>query len=73
MPDDQSLLVVLMMLSADRYLPSQVICTNLVDFIMLGLVFARFSAPYKRASSIRFTTSAIVQRHSSGYWCLCFR
>jgi hypothetical protein len=27
---------------------------------MLGVVFARFSAPFKRASSIRFSSSSVV-------------
>ena len=31
----------------------QVIASSLVNFIMLGMVFARFSAPFKRASSVR--------------------
>lgn len=51
----------------------QVICSNLIDFIMLGLVFARFSAPFKRATSIRFSTMCTINRHSSGYWALTFR
>lgn len=51
----------------------QVICSNLIDFIMLGLVFARFSAPFKRATSIRFSSVITINRHSSGYWALTFR
>ncbi len=35
-------------------LPCQVIASSLVNFIMLGLVFARFSAPFKRATTIRW-------------------
>jgi hypothetical protein len=31
----------------------QVIASSLVNFIMLGVVFARFSAPFKRASTVR--------------------
>jgi hypothetical protein len=50
-----------------------VICSNLIDFIMLGLVFARFSAPFKRATSIRFSTQCTINRHSSGYWALTLR
>jgi hypothetical protein len=51
----------------------QVICSNLIDFIMLGLVFARFSAPFKRATSIRFSKVCTINRHSSGYWALTLR
>lgn len=51
----------------------QVICSSLVDFCMLGLVFARFSAPFKRAATIRFSETAVVNRHSSGYWSFQFR
>lgn len=51
----------------------QVICSNLIDFIMLGLVFARFSAPFKRATSIRFSSTCTINRHSSGYWALTLR
>jgi hypothetical protein len=32
----------------------QVIASSLVNFIMLGVVFARFSAPFKRASTVRW-------------------
>ncbi|KAG2443315.1 hypothetical protein HYH02_009382 [Chlamydomonas schloesseri] len=52
----------------------QVIASSLVNFIMLGLVFARFSAPYKRASTIRFSSVMVCNRHPvSGYWCLSLR
>jgi hypothetical protein len=51
----------------------QVIVANLVNFIMLGLVFARFSAPFKRANSIQFSSLCTIGRHSSGYWALTFR
>ncbi|WIA09720.1 hypothetical protein OEZ85_009104 [Tetradesmus obliquus] len=51
----------------------QVIVANLVNFIMLGLVFARFSAPFKRANSIQFSSLCTITRHSSGYWALTFR
>lgn len=40
---------------------------------MLGLVFARFSAPFKRAASIRFSNTVTVSRHSTGFWALTFR
>jgi hypothetical protein len=40
---------------------------------MLGVVFARFSAPFKRAQSIRFSSVATVSRHPSGYWAMTFR
>jgi hypothetical protein len=50
--------------------PPQVITSSLIDFIMLGVVFARFSAPFKRASSIRFSSSAVVNRLPSGQWAL---
>jgi hypothetical protein len=40
---------------------------------MLGLVFARFSAPFKRANSIQFSSLCTIGRHSSGYWALTFR
>lgn len=55
------------------FLYLQVICSALIDFIMLGLVFARFSAPFKRATSIRFSAVAVVNRHPSGYWAVGFR
>ncbi|GBF92454.1 hypothetical protein Rsub_04558 [Raphidocelis subcapitata] len=51
----------------------QVICSSLVDMCMLGVVFARFSAPVKRAQSIRFSKVATVGRHSSGNWAITFR
>eukprot|EP00878_Enallax_costatus_P002547 GHUV01002729.1.p1 GENE.GHUV01002729.1~~GHUV01002729.1.p1 ORF type:complete len:420 (+),score=101.14 GHUV01002729.1:498-1757(+) len=51
----------------------QVICSSLINFIMLGLVFARFSAPFKRANSIQFSKQCTINRHSSGYWALTFR
>lgn len=52
----------------------QVITSSLVDFIMLGLVFARFSAPFKRATTIRFTNGMTAHRHvASGAWCIMFR
>ncbi|PNW74256.1 hypothetical protein CHLRE_13g591450v5 [Chlamydomonas reinhardtii] len=52
----------------------QVIASSLVNFIMLGLVFARFSAPYKRASTIRFSSVMVCNRHpASGHWCLSLR
>ncbi len=40
---------------------------------MLGVVFARFSAPFKRASTVRFSTVAVISRHPSGYWALTLR
>jgi hypothetical protein len=40
---------------------------------MLGVVFARFSAPFKRAESIRFSSAATVGRHPSGFWAITFR
>lgn len=48
----------------------QVIASSLIDFIMLGLVFARFSAPYRRAATVKFSTVAVLHRHESGFWCL---
>jgi hypothetical protein len=51
----------------------QVICSSLLDMCMLGVVFARFSAPFKRAQSIRFSRVATVARHPSGYWAITFR
>lgn len=30
----------------------QVVSSSLINFIMLGVVFARFSAPFKRASTV---------------------
>jgi len=44
----------------------QVITCSLINFIMLGLVFARFSAPGKRARSIRFARYAVVRRWRGG-------
>eukprot|EP00775_Hariotina_reticulata_P009467 gene9467-9632_t len=40
-----------------------VIVANLINFIMLGLVFARFSAPFKRATSIAFSKYLEVEAH----------
>eukprot|EP00879_Flechtneria_rotunda_P004613 GHRR01004869.1.p1 GENE.GHRR01004869.1~~GHRR01004869.1.p1 ORF type:complete len:426 (+),score=96.72 GHRR01004869.1:474-1751(+) len=51
----------------------QVIASSLINFIMLGLVFARFSAPFKRANSIQFSGLCTINRHSSGHWALTFR
>ncbi|KXZ50139.1 hypothetical protein GPECTOR_17g775 [Gonium pectorale] len=51
----------------------QVIASSLVNFIMLGLVFARFSAPFKRASTIRFSSIMVCNRHPSGHWCVSLR
>eukprot|EP00798_Chlamydomonas_sp_ICE-L_P020355 gene20355-27120_t len=51
----------------------EVISASLINFIMLGLVFARFSAPFKRASTVRFSKNAVIHRHSSGYWCISMR
>jgi hypothetical protein len=54
--------------------PPQVIVSNLINFIMLGLVFARFSAPFKRANSIQFSSLCTVSRHAaSGCWAITFR
>ncbi|GLC38097.1 hypothetical protein PLESTB_000270600 [Pleodorina starrii] len=52
----------------------QVIASSLVNFIMLGLVFARFSAPFKRASTIRFSSVMVCyQQPGSGHWVLSLR
>ncbi|GFH16234.1 uncharacterized protein HaLaN_12615 [Haematococcus lacustris] len=51
----------------------QGIAASLVNFIMLGVVFARFSAPFKRAGSVRFSKVAVVNRHSSGFWSISIR
>eukprot|EP00201_Polytomella_parva_P019814 CAMPEP_0175042546 /NCGR_PEP_ID=MMETSP0052_2-20121109/2635_1 /TAXON_ID=51329 ORGANISM="Polytomella parva, Strain SAG 63-3" /NCGR_SAMPLE_ID=MMETSP0052_2 /ASSEMBLY_ACC=CAM_ASM_000194 /LENGTH=929 /DNA_ID=CAMNT_0016305393 /DNA_START=374 /DNA_END=3163 /DNA_ORIENTATION=+ len=51
----------------------QVICASLVNYFMLGLVFARFSAPFKRAETIRFSSNACVSRQSNGLWALSLR
>eukprot|EP00798_Chlamydomonas_sp_ICE-L_P015266 gene15266-21348_t len=51
----------------------EVIFSSLVSFILLGMVFARFSAPFKRASTVRFSTTATSHRHPTGYWCLSMR
>lgn len=48
----------------------QVISSALVNYCMMGVVFARFSAPYKRSETVRFSKRAVVNRHSSGYMCL---
>ncbi|GAX73286.1 hypothetical protein CEUSTIGMA_g740.t1 [Chlamydomonas eustigma] len=51
----------------------EVIASSLVNFIMLGMVFARFSAPFKRASSVRFSKEAVCHSHPSGYWAISLR
>uniref|UniRef100_A0A7S3QX31 Inward rectifier potassium channel C-terminal domain-containing protein n=1 Tax=Dunaliella tertiolecta TaxID=3047 RepID=A0A7S3QX31_DUNTE len=51
----------------------QVIFSSLVNFVLLGVVFARFSAPFKRASTVRFSKNAVVNRHPSGFWCISLR
>lgn len=51
----------------------QVIFGSLVNFILLGVVFARFSAPFKRASTVRFSKLATISRHPSGFWALTLR
>ena len=52
----------------------QVICASLLNMVMLGIVFARFSAPFKRAEGIRFSAVATVGRHrASGFWAITVR
>jgi len=51
----------------------QVIMSSLLDMMMLGVVFARFSAPTKRATSVQFTSKVVLHRHTSGFWSLSFR
>uniref|UniRef100_A0A7R9Z2D0 Inward rectifier potassium channel C-terminal domain-containing protein n=1 Tax=Chlamydomonas euryale TaxID=1486919 RepID=A0A7R9Z2D0_9CHLO len=52
---------------------TEVIFSSLVGFIMLGVVFARFSAPFKRAGSMRFSKTAVCHAHPSGHWCISMR
>ncbi|EFJ45008.1 hypothetical protein VOLCADRAFT_118521 [Volvox carteri f. nagariensis] len=52
----------------------QVISAALVDYCMMGLVFARFASPNKRSFTIRFSSTAVLfQRPEDGLWCLSFR
>lgn len=52
----------------------QVICASLLDMVMLGVVFARFSAPFKRAEGVRFSSVATVSRHhATGLWAITIR
>ncbi|KAG2448597.1 hypothetical protein HYH02_006488 [Chlamydomonas schloesseri] len=52
----------------------QVITAALIDYCMMGLVFARFASPSKRSETIRFSSSAVLfQRPEDGLWCLSFR
>ncbi|PNH10296.1 ATP-sensitive inward rectifier potassium channel 1 [Tetrabaena socialis] len=52
----------------------QVITASLIDYCMMGLVFARFASPNKRSFTIRFSSSAVLfQRNEDGLWCLSFR
>lgn len=44
-----------------------------MNCFLLGLVFARFSAPFQRAATIRFTTRCTISQHSSGYWAISLR
>ncbi|KIZ05029.1 ATP-sensitive inward rectifier potassium channel 1 [Monoraphidium neglectum] len=51
----------------------QAITSSLVDYCMMGVVFARFSSPSKRALSMRFSDSACIHRGPDGLWRLSFR
>ncbi|KAG1679940.1 hypothetical protein FOA52_007004 [Chlamydomonas sp. UWO 241] len=57
----------------------EVILANLLDYCLMGLVFARFSAPLPKAKAIRFTKNMVLfQRDprdpaSGGHWVLSFR
>ncbi|WIA28908.1 hypothetical protein OEZ86_011432 [Tetradesmus obliquus] len=52
----------------------QVITSSLIDYCCMGLVFARFSAPSKRSSSLRFSRCMVLAPHApSGYWALALR
>ncbi|KXZ55309.1 hypothetical protein GPECTOR_3g443 [Gonium pectorale] len=52
----------------------QVITASLIDYCMMGLVFARFASPDKRSFTIRFSSNAVLyQRPEDGLWCLSFR
>eukprot|EP00198_Chlamydomonas_reinhardtii_P000766 XP_001690101.1 inwardly-rectifying potassium channel [Chlamydomonas reinhardtii] len=52
----------------------QVITAALIDYCMMGLVFARFASPNKRSETIRFSSSAVLfQRPEDGLWCLSLR
>ncbi|KAG2496209.1 hypothetical protein HYH03_005808 [Edaphochlamys debaryana] len=52
----------------------QVITASLIDYCMMGLVFARFASPNKRSFTIRFSSHAVLfQRPEDGLWCLSFR
>ncbi|GLC59523.1 hypothetical protein PLESTB_001496500 [Pleodorina starrii] len=52
----------------------QVITAALIDYCMMGLVFARFASPNKRSFTIRFSSTAVLfQRPEDGLWCLSFR
>ncbi|MEW5312482.1 MAG: hypothetical protein WDW38_004114 [Sanguina aurantia] len=51
----------------------QVIFASLLDYCMMGLVFARFSTPVNRSQTIRFSSNAVLFRQEGGFWCLSFR
>ncbi|KAI8477201.1 MAG: inward rectifier potassium channel-domain-containing protein [Monoraphidium minutum] len=51
----------------------QAITSSLVDYCMMGVVFARFSSPSKRALSMRFSETACVYRGPDGLWRLAVR
>ncbi|GFR39598.1 hypothetical protein Agub_g58 [Astrephomene gubernaculifera] len=60
--------------SLNMLIVMQVITAALIDYCMMGLVFARFASPNKRSLTIRFSSSAVLfQRPEDGLWCLSFR
>lgn len=51
-----------------------IIFANLLDYCLMGVVFARFAAPMPKAKAIRFSSKAVLyQTDPSSYWRLSFR
>lgn len=51
-----------------------IISANLVDYCLMGVVFARFAAPMPKAKAIRFSSTAVLyQGDPASFWKLSFR
>ncbi|GAX76183.1 hypothetical protein CEUSTIGMA_g3627.t1 [Chlamydomonas eustigma] len=53
----------------------EIITATMLDYLLMGVVFARFSAPLPKAQAIRFSTKAVLYQHQErqNLWCLSFR
>ncbi|GAX84455.1 hypothetical protein CEUSTIGMA_g11875.t1 [Chlamydomonas eustigma] len=53
----------------------EIITATMLDYLLMGVIFARFSAPLPKAKAIRFSTHAVLYQHQDhqNLWCLSFR